>query len=74
MVGCVQDVVGRKKFLVQFEDDQKRDISASLLSYICEKKQVVQEVHETIYDLPQRVQGELLIINGDPFCEGYNMF
>ena len=35
-VGCVQTVLG-KKFLVQFEDGQKIDMSAYSLPYVCEK-------------------------------------
>ena len=27
-VGCVQDVVGKNKFLVQFEDGQKKEMSS----------------------------------------------
>ena len=39
VVGCVQAVVGigNKKLLFQFEDVQKRDMSASSLSYLCDK-------------------------------------
>ena len=33
VVVCFQAMVGKKKFLVQFEDGQNRLISASLLSY-----------------------------------------
>ena len=28
VVGCVQDVVGKNKFLVQFEDGQKKEMSS----------------------------------------------
>ena len=37
MVDYVQAVAGKKNVLVQFEDGQKTEISASLLSCICEK-------------------------------------
>ena len=33
VLGCFQDVVAKKKFLVQFEDGQKRDMSS--ISLLC---------------------------------------
>ena len=53
VVGCVQDVAGKKKFLVQFEDGHIRDMSASLLSCVFYKEEVVQEANQTISDLPK---------------------
>ena len=44
VVGCVQDVVEKKKFPVQFEYGKKKYMSASLLSYICLKDNVDKEV------------------------------
>ena len=41
---------------------------------VFEKEEVDKEVDETISDLPTTVQGELLNIDGDPFCEGYGIF
>ena len=35
VVVCVQDVVGKNDLSVKFEYGHKRDISASLISYIC---------------------------------------
>ena len=37
VVGCVQDVVGRNKFVVKFEYGYNIDTSASSLSYVREK-------------------------------------
>ena len=54
-----QDVLGKNNFLVQFEDGQKRDISASLLPSVCSKEEVGQEVDDTISDLPKIGHGEL---------------
>ena len=54
VVGCVQDVVGKKNFLVQFEDGQNKYMSDSSLFYICEKEEVFQEADETISDLPEK--------------------
>ena len=34
VVGCLQAVVGKKKFLVQFEDGQKKDISSSSVVFL----------------------------------------
>ena len=59
MVGCVQAVVGKKKFVVKFEYGQKKYMSSSSMSYVCEKEEVSEEVDKTIYDIPKRGQGEL---------------
>ena len=39
VVGCAQNVVGKKKFLVQFEGGQRRDMIYTLILYICSKYQ-----------------------------------
>ena len=39
-VGCLQDVVGKKKFLFKFVDGNMRDISSTLLAYVCYKEEV----------------------------------
>ena len=51
MVGCIQDVVGNKKFLVKFEDGQKIEITYALLSCVCSKEEVCLEIYETVSDL-----------------------
>ena len=38
VVGCVQDVVGNKKFLVQFGYGQNKDMGSFLLSCVCSKE------------------------------------
>ena len=48
----VQAVVGKKKFLVQFEDGQKKEISSSLLVYLSPKEEV--EMEEPISHLPKK--------------------
>ena len=63
MVGCVQSVVGKKKFLVQLEDGQNNDISSSSLVYLSLKEEI--DMEELISNLPEKEQGELLTINGD---------
>ena len=64
VVGCVQSVVGKKKFLVLFEDGQKKEIGSSLLVYLSEKEEV--EMEESISHLPKKEEGVFLTINGDP--------
>ena len=64
MVVCIQDVVGNNNFLVRFEDSQKREISDFSMLYLCSKYEVGQEVDETIYNLPKRLQDRLLTIYG----------
>ena len=49
-------------------------MSASSLSYVCDKEEVGKELDETISDLPKIGQGELLTINWDPVCEVYGTF
>ena len=55
VVGFDQAVVGMNKFVVQFEDVQKRYMSAYSLSYVCDKEDVGEKVYKTIYDRPQNI-------------------
>ena len=48
MEGCVQAVVGKKKFLVKFEDRQNKDMSSVLLSYVFPKDELCLEIYEPI--------------------------
>ena len=64
MVGCVHAVVGKKKFLVQFEDGQKKEISSSSLVLLSLKEEV--EMDEPLAHSPKNKQGEFLTIDGDP--------
>ena len=66
---CVQDAVGKKKLLVIFEYCKKKEISASSMSYLCEKEEVGQEVDDIIYDIHKREQVGLLTINEDTVFE-----
>ena len=67
-------MVGKKKFLVQFEDGQKREMSSCSLVYVCLKQEVCLEVDEPISDLPEKEQGKLLTIDRDPGVEEPCMF
>ena len=51
-MGCVQIVVGKKKFLVQFEDRQKKEIGSSLLVFLSSKEEV--DMDEPISHLPEK--------------------
>ena len=64
LVGCVQDLEGKKNFLVQFEDGHKRDISAYLLVFLSSKEEV--EMGEPLSHSPEKEKGELLTFVGDP--------
>ena len=35
VLGCVQDVLGKKRLLVQFEYEYKKDMISASLSYVC---------------------------------------
>ena len=48
-LGYVQAVVWKNKSPFQFVYGQKRYMCDSLLSCVCQKEEVVQEVYETIY-------------------------
>ena len=50
VVVCVQSVVVKKKFLIQFEDRQKKEIGSCSLVYLIEKEEAGME--ESISHLP----------------------
>ena len=52
VVGCVQDVVVNKKFLVKFEDGQKKDVSYSSLVFLSSKEEF--EMDEPLYHSPEK--------------------
>ena len=64
MVKCVQNAVEKKKFLVQFEYGQKKEISSSFLVFLSSKEEV--EMDEPISHLAEKEKGEFLTINGYP--------
>ena len=53
VVVCVHYVVGKKRFLVNLKDGQRREIIYCLILYLCSTEEVGKEVSETIYDLPR---------------------
>ena len=64
VVGCVKDVVVKKRFLVQFEDGQKKEMISSSLVFLSSKEEV--DMDEPLSSSPKKEQGELLIIDGNP--------
>ena len=54
VVGCDRDFLGKNNFLVQFEYGQKKQMSASLLYYLCEKEEVGQEADDNTSHLPEQ--------------------
>ena len=54
VVGCVQAVVGKKNFLVQFEDVKKKEMSSCSLLYLCSKDEVCLEMDEPISYVPKK--------------------
>ena len=64
VVRYVQGMVGKKKFLVQFEYVQNKEISSSLLVFLSSKEEV--NMDEAISHSPEKEQGELLTIVEDP--------
>ena len=53
-MGCVQAVVGKKRFLVQLENGQKNEMSSCLLVYVCPKEEVCLEMDEPKSKLPEK--------------------
>ena len=64
VVGCVHSVVGKKKFIVQFEGGQRKEISSSSIVLLSSKEKI--DMDEPISHLPEKEQGGFLTINGDP--------
>ena len=64
VVGCVQSVVVKNKFLVIFEDGQKKEIGSCSLVYLSEKEEV--DMEEPIPLFPEIEEGVPLTTNGDP--------
>ena len=64
VMGCVQSVFGKNKFLFLFEDGQKKQIGSCLLVHLSEKEEV--DMEESITLFPEKEKGALLTINGDP--------
>ena len=52
VVGFVQSVVGKKNFIIIFEDGQKKEIGSCSLVYLSEKEEV--EMEESISHLPKK--------------------
>ena len=75
MVDFVQDVVGKKKLIAQFEDGHNKYMSASLLWYICSKNYVDQDVDDITSDLRNKGgQAEFFTFDEDPVVGGNIMF
>ena len=72
VVGCVKSVVGKKNFLVQFDDGQKKEISYSSLVFLSSKEDV--EMDELISHLPERERGGSLTIIRDTEVREHCMF
>ena len=49
VVVCVQSVVGKNKFLILFEDGQKKEIGSCSLVYLSEKEEVEMEGSITLF-------------------------
>ena len=74
LVVCVQDVIGKKMYLVKFKYRHKTEMSSHSLSYVCSKEEVGHETDDSISNLHQKLKGELLTIDGDTVGEEGSMF
>ena len=52
VIVCVHDLVGKKRFLVKFEDGQKKVISYSFLVFLIRKRRLIWMIHYVI--LPRK--------------------
>ena len=77
VVGCVQDLVGKKIFLVQIENVKKKDMISISLVFLSSKG--VFNMDEILSNYPEKEQVELLIIArnpevGEPFMFGRGLY
>ena len=63
VVGCVQGVAGKNKFLFLFKHRKKKEIGSCSLVYLSEKEEV--EMEELIILFPKIEEGVPLTNNGD---------
>ena len=59
---CVQALLGKKMYLVQFRDRKIIYTINCSIVLLCSKEEVGQVVKETISDLPKKHKGGLLTI------------
>ena len=64
VVACVHASVWKKKFLVQYEDRQKRDMGYYLRLYVSSKEEFGQGANETISDTPKNKKINCLVFMG----------
>ena len=64
IVGYVQAVMGKNRFLVQSIDGQNKEISSSILVFLSSKEEV--DMDETLSNSLKKEQVKLLIIDGNP--------
>ena len=62
VVGCVQSLLGKNKFLVQFKYIQKRDMGYCLIMYVCSKEEVGHEANKPISDSPPQNNMNCLLL------------
>ena len=56
VVGYVQDVVGKKKILIQFEDGKRKDMGTCSLTLISTEEEVGKGGEDSILNLPKNVK------------------
>ena len=56
-------MLGKKKFLVQFEDGKNKETSSCSIIYVCSKYEVCLDMDEPISNLPEKEQGKFLTID-----------
>ena len=74
VVVCFQALVYNKKFMVTFEDGQKREMSSFSLLYLCQKEEFCLDMEEPISDLTPKEQDKLLTVDEDSSFEEAHMF
>ena len=54
LMGCVQDVMGKKKLVVQFKKNQKKEMISCSIVYVCSKEEIYLGMDDPISNLPEK--------------------
>ena len=65
VLGRAHAMAGNTKFLVQFENEQKKERIFCQLVYLYSKEEICLDMDKPISNLPDKEQGDLLTIGGD---------
>ena len=73
-MGCVQDVSGKKKFLVQYKDGKNKEMGPCSNIYVCSKYEVCLDMDEPISNLTKKNKANCGILMGILMLKGLACF